>query len=391
MITRFLKLSKLLEKKSILLLGPRATGKSQLIHSLANDFKNCYFFDLLKGSSFQRYISDPGLFGAEVRHLLKKSSELTLIIVDEIQKIPALLDEVHSLIEEYKNQVRFILTGSSARKLKKSGANLLAGRALVKFLHPLSSLELSINFDRALQFGTLPEVYLEEDLSIEILESYTLTYLKEEIQQEALTRNLGRFSKFLEIAAQMNAEPINFTKLAKQIGVTNKTAIDYFSILEDTLITMRIDGWAESVRHQLLQAPKYYFFDCGVLNALTGELRTELKTSSYRFGKLFETFVIQELRRLNDYLALGYRFHYWRSENSEVDLIVSRTLSKPLFAIEIKSAFKRGTDEVKGLKIFQTEYTKVKLLCICRTEVSYGNEGIDFVSLQEALQILQGV
>ena len=272
--------------------------------------------DLLRGEAFQRYASRPDLLGAELGSQLKQSTHpLTLVAIDEVQKLPSLLDEVHSLIESYKGRVAFVLTASSARKLKRGGANLLAGRALTRHLHPLSSMELDLDLARALRYGTLPAIYLDaQAYEITTLEAYVSTYLREEIQAEALVRQVDRFARFLELAAQLNGEPINFAKLARQCGVTTKTAQEYFSILVD-------------------------FFDCGVVGALTGELRSEVKPSSFRFGRLFETFLIQEMQRYSDYLDLGLRFNYWRDKDGhEVDVIVSRTSAKPLMAVEIKSS-----------------------------------------------------
>lgn len=390
MIKRLFNPLLLLEKaKSIALFGPRGTGKSSLLKATLEKRPGVIRIDLLRGNAFQRYSATPSLFGDEVRRALVHGQGLTIVSVDEVQKVPALMDEVHALIEEHKGNVAFLLTGSSARKLKRGGANLLAGRALTRFLHPLSSLELDLDLDRALQYGTLPGIYLERDLETTTLESYVSAYLREEVLEEALVRRVDVFTRFLDLAGQLNGEPINFTKLARQCQVSTKTAQDYFSILCDTLLCRRVDGWAHSVKRQITQAPRFFFFDCGVLNALNGELRTALKPSSFRYGRLFETFVTQECVRYNDYQDLGLRFNYWRDkEGREVDLIVSRTTAKPLVGIEIKSGSAPTEDDLVGLAIFAEDYPKAQLWCFCTTPRSYQIGRILILPWQDGLRRL---
>jgi predicted AAA+ superfamily ATPase len=240
---------------------------------------------------------------------------------------------------------------------------------------------------RALQFGTLPGVYLGADeFLIPTLETYTTTYLQEEILAESLVRAIDRFHRFLELAAQLNGEPINYSKLGKQIGSAGKTIQEYFNILVDTLIAFHLPGWATSVRKQLLQAPKYYFFDCGVLNAINGYLRIELKESSFLYGRLFENFIITQLIGSSDYASLGYRFYYWRDKNgAEVDLILARNATTPLYAIEIKSASEPAIEDMKGFRSFAEDYPEVPRLCVCQTPRRYEREGISFLPWREAL------
>jgi predicted AAA+ superfamily ATPase len=326
---------------------------------------------LLKPSEFSRYIKDPSQFESDIEAALKRHQRLT-IFVDEVQKLPALLDVVHRSIENHKGKVQFVLTGSSARKLKRGGANLLAGRAWTLKLHPLTHREGVDDLGRALRYGTLPGIYLEPEGMELTLQAYVDTYLREEILQEGIVRRLDGFMRFLEVAAQMNGEPANYTLIARQAGVSPNTCQEYFSILTDTWIAFRLPGWDRSTRKQLLQAPKHYFFDCGVLNATRGELRSELQASSSRYGNLFETWVIQEIFRLNDYTQSGLKFHYWRTNTGmEVDMLLSRGAAGPHVAIEIKSHTAPREADLKGLLTFHTEYSKTRLICLCRTPRPY--------------------
>lgn len=387
MINRMSNIAKLLEKfNSFFLFGPRGCGKSTLISSLIAPLKTkCMSIDLLQVDQFRRYLSNPSLLRSEVDSALKRFEKL-ICVIDEIQKVPELLDEVHLLIERYKKRLCFVLTGSSARKLKKDGANLLAGRAIYKKLHPFSSREVDLDLNNDLQFGLLPDAFLEREAREDYLQSYVSTYLKEEILQESLVRKVDSFSQFLDLAGQLNGEPINFSKLAKQVRTHTNTVQSYFQILEDTLLCTRINGWSSSVKKQLLQAPKYYFFDNGVLNAINGELRTVLKPSSFRFGKLFENFLINEIIKLNDDEGLNFRFNYWRtSTGQEVDLVVARSISKPLVAIEIKSSDSPSLKDVDALLQFAAEYPNVKIWCVCQTPREYEEGGVRFLPWKTGL------
>lgn len=378
-------LTMLTKKRSVLLLGPRGTGKTALITATFRDLPHQIRIDLLQGLDYQRYLHTPHKLGQELRQRLSSGGADLAVAIDEIQRVPALLDEVHSLIEEFKGRITFLLSGSSARKLKRGGANLLAGRALSCYLHPLHASEVEIDLGKALRIGTLPGVYLDPDeLAITTLESYVSTYLREEIQQESLVRAIERFSRFLEYAGQVNGEPINFTKLGKQVGIAGKTAQEYFSILCDTLIAIQLPGWSESVKKQLLQAPKFYFFDTGVLNAINGYLRVDLRESSFLYGRLFETFVISQISAQNDYRSLGHRFYYWRDKNGqEVDLIIARNVTTPLLAIEIKSGTHPTAADCPGFAAFQEDYPDVPQICICNAPHPYTDQRILFVPWRE--------
>lgn len=390
MIPRLLNIAEIIKKnRSFFLLGPRGTGKTRLIHASLEGEPHVMGIDLLRVSEFRRFIQDPSLLRTDVVGWLERHrGERLVVVIDEVQKVPELLDEVHSLIESYKNRLIFILSGSSARKLKRSGANLLGGRAWVRHLHPLSCGEIAVDLNRALQFGTLPVAYLEDDPE-EFLKAYLEVYLKEEIFQESLVRQIENFSRFLDLAGQLNGEPVNFSKLAKQCGVSVKTAQAYFQILEDTLIVTRIPGWSTSVKKQLLQAPKFYFFDCGVLNAINGELRTELKPSTFRYGRLFENYVVQELLRANDYSGGDYRPYYWRTaQGVEIDLLLAKNIRAPQWAIEIKSSTSPGAEDVAGLLKIKDDYPDVSCVCLCQTERTYADGGIEFVPWQEGIQLI---
>lgn len=374
MVTRLLDLKSLLTgNHSAFLFGPRGVGKTFLCEQFLQSALPCYTINLLQHKQYSRYVTQPELFAKDIEAKLQDGVLLT-VLIDEVQKLPRLLDEVHSLIESNKNRIRFILTGSSARKLKRTGANLLAGRAWTLKLHPLTHLELDIDYEKALRIGTLPAIYLENNHSERTLNSYVETYLKEEILQEALVRKVDGFMRFLDLAAQMNGESVNYTKIANMCGVTTKTVQEYFSILVDTLIVSPLYAWTYSVRKQLVQAPKFYFFDCGVLNSIRGELKTELKPNSYRYGKLFETWVIQECIRLNDYWETDYKFSYWRTNTGlEVDLIFSKGSSEEhrLFAVEIKSGMAPQEHEFHGLLAFKNENPRAELYCFCNTPNQY--------------------
>lgn len=356
-------------RESVFIFGARGTGKSALVNSWLKEFPKHIVVDLLQESQYLSYLQNTSRLRNEVVAALEGHKARLTVVVDEVQRLPSLLNEVHSLLETYQNRIQFILTGSSARKLKREGANLLAGRAFVEHLYPFTNREMEIPLSQVLHLGSLPKVATSPKIASKFLRTYVETYLKEEIKQEALVRRIDVFVRFLDLAAQLNAEPINYSKLASSIGSTHVTVENYFSILEDTLISTRISGWSHSVKKQLLQAPRYYFFDCGVLNALRGELRVELRPNSYRYGKLFETWIVNEIIRINRYQDLDLKLNYWRTDGGkEVDLILSRGYGEPLAAIEIKSMQTPTVDDLSGLRSFAEDYPTVPLYCFCDTD-----------------------
>jgi len=390
MITRLLDLSRLLGKgaQSALLFGPRGAGKTRLSSVFLRTQSPQLSFDLLDNANYTRFLTQPDLFKHEVEAGLKQRGILT-VFVDEVQRLPQLLNDVHSLIESHKGKVRFLLTGSSARKLKRGGANLLAGRAWTLHLHPLTHREGVHDLRRALSVGTLPAIYLDDPSPERSLKAYVDTYLKEEIQQEALTRKVEGYVRFLDVAAQMNGAPLNFSSIARDCGVSMPTAQEFFSILVDTMIAFRVDGWSWSVRKQLRQSPKLYFFDCGVLNAVRGELATELKSGSFRYGMLFETFIVQEICRLNDYQETGFKIYYWQSNSGlEVDVILSRGPSDRPMAVEIKSGTAPAPKDLRGLHAFKSENKHARLFCLCQTPRPYDLNGVKILPWAEGLATL---
>lgn len=379
MLKRTLDLKALMgTKSSAFLLGARGVGKTQLAKAFTHTQKHLLSYDLLKFSEFNRYLKNPSLLTKEIEEAIsekradRRVNDILFVWIDEIQKVPLLLDEIHSLIENNKGRLRFLLTGSSARKLKRVGANLLAGRALSLKLHPFTHQEIDFDRHDILRLGSLPGVIIDEESPELKLKSYVDTYLKEEIFAEALVRRVDAFSRFLEIAGQVHGEPINAHEIGKAAGVSGNTVKEYFQILEDTLIGWKLPGWNASVRKQLRTTPKFFFFDNGVANALRGELRIELREGSSRYGKLFEAWIVQELFRINDYWQLDLKFSYWQTNiGTEVDIIVSRGAGPPLIAIEIKSAEDPDPTKLHGLLAFGEEHPDAKLFCFCRSQKAY--------------------
>lgn len=322
-------------KRSFFLFGPRGTGKSTLLQHRFNQ-KECLWLDLLDSSVEDRFFRNPNDFYHIVKSL---SDEIKYVIVDEIQKVPKLLDEVHRLIEEIDKI--FVLTGSSARRLKRDGTNLLAGRAFVYHLHAFSCFELEDEFqlEEALHWGTLPRIFnLEGDIEkSEFLRSYADTYLKEEIWSEQVLRKLQPFRRFLEVAAQCNGKIINYANIARDVGVDAKTIKEYFSILEDTMIGFFLEPFHNSFRKRLVGKSKFYFFDPGVVRSLSRRLSIPLAPKTSAYGEAFEHFVLLEFIRLGSYFEPDYRFSFIRTlSDVEIDLVVERP-NKPLLCIEIKS------------------------------------------------------
>ncbi len=333
MFPRFLKFSL---RHSFFLFGPRGTGKSTLLKKRFQ-LSQCLWLDLLDSSVEDQFSRNPSDLYAIVKALPK---EVLYVVVDEIQKVPKLLDEVHRLIEE--TDKIFILTGSSARKLKRGGANLLAGRAFVYHLYALSCFELGEQFEleRALHWGTLPKIFsLKDDTSRSaFLRAYSDTYLKEEIWNEQVIRKLSPFRRFLEVAAQCNGKIINYANIAQDVGVDDKTIKEYFIILEDTMIGFFLEPFRNSFRKRLVEKPKFYFFDPGVVRSLSRRLSVPLTAKTSAYGDAFEHFILLEFVRLGSYFQPDYRFSFLRTVSDiEIDLIVERP-GKPLLCIEIKSS-----------------------------------------------------
>ena len=283
------------KSQSFFLFGPRGTGKSTLLAELFTPEESIYL-DLLEPDLANELISYPQNL---LTRLAPHVGEKTWVIIDEVQKAPQLLDLVHKLIQ--KKQFKFVLTGSSARKLKRGASNLLAGRAFVFNLFPLTVDELkdSFSLDEALKFGTLPEIFSFENENDKMLflKAYAQTYLKEEIVMEQVVRNLPPFRRFLDVAAQMNTDIINYSNIAKDIHSDPKTVSGYYDILEDTLLGFRLPAYHTSIRKQQKKASKFYLFDTGVTRALAGQVDYDLMSKSFEYGQLFEAFIINEIHR----------------------------------------------------------------------------------------------
>jgi uncharacterized protein len=331
---------------SFILLGPRGAGKSTLIeHLFRNQAK--VWIDLLDPDQEALYQANPSELTAQCESLAASD----LVIIDEIQRAPKLLDIAHREIE--KRKIIFGFTGSSARKLKRGAANLLAGRAFVFHLFPFSYLETSdqFNLGNALTWGSLPKIYeFESDLQkSRFLKAYTNTYLKEEIQMEQLVRNVPQFRRFLAVAGQMNAKVLNYSKIARDIGCDHTIVSTYFDLLEETLIGFRIPAYEKSIRKQQRLAPKFYFIDTGIYRALSHLLDGKLVAGNYEYGRAFETFIISEIYKLIHYREKEETLSYLLTKDgAEVDLIITRPSKKDIF-IEIKSTTKVFPQDVEPL------------------------------------------
>lgn len=362
---------------SLFLFGPRQVGKTWLIK---NTLTPELYINLLNNEDYSRYSKSPSLFPKEVRAV--KNTGPCQIVIDEVQRCPFLLDEIQLAMDENPN-VQFILTGSSARKLKRAGVNLLGGRAITLHLHPFTAGELGERFSlaEALRFGALPKISLSENISekMRLLKSYVEIYLKEEIQQEALVRNVPAFSKFLDLAAFENGNIINFKNISREVGSGAKTIKEYFQILEDTLIGFFLHPYVKSHRERIIAHPKFYLFDTGVVRALKGELSSELVEGSPPYGSVFEHFVILEIKKVLDYREREARISFFRtSDGAEVDLILE--IGKNLFAVEIKSSNTPSISEVRGLRSFISDHKFTRAVCLCRTERPYLDGKIEFLN-----------
>ncbi|MBM4254197.1 MAG: ATP-binding protein [Deltaproteobacteria bacterium] len=344
MLPRLCNLSK---SNSFFLFGPRGTGKTTLIRSQFPDERAVYV-NLLDNALMDQLLLDSSRF---VDLIDSAEHRTKAVIIDEVQKMPELLNVAHTQIQERKRQ--FILTGSSSRKLKQAGANLLAGRAWLYHLYPLNALEMSDAFDlkRALELGGLPEAFLSNrDDAREYLNSYVATYLQKEIQQEQWVKNLAPFRKFLAISAQMNGKIINKAAIAKQVGVDPTTVANYFEILEDTLIGFMLPAFSRSVRKAQRQLPKFYYVDTGIKRGLDRTLSVELLPQTFAWGDAFEHWVILEFVKGSQYKRLDWSFSYIRTKDDvEIDLIVERPGDRNLF-VEIKSKSLVDAADAKSLE-----------------------------------------
>ncbi len=363
-IKRHLDIKKHLEQKSVLLLGPRRTGKSSFIqHQVKPDL----YFNLLESETFSQFAYDPG----RLKKLI--TADHHIICLDEIQKLPNLMDEVHSLIETNK-KLRFILTGSSAKNLKKTHTSLMAGRARqINFL-PFTYQEVknnNFNLEKFLLYGGLPDAYLSTD-PWEELKDYAGTYLIEEIQSSAFVRKIENYARFLEFAAHSSGQILNFESLANDAFIPARTIKDYYQLLEETLIGYNLKPFKKKGSRKEVSTSKFYFFDTGVLNSFIKRKSLAIKTPE--FGELFEHFIFQELKAFQLSTRADWELEFWRThKQDEVDFI----LGKGEVIIEVKSTTKPKSEHFNGLKKFQNEFKCKRALLVCRCTEKKTVDGIE--------------
>ncbi len=385
MYRRVLDLNQTLRRKSLFLLGPRQTGKSTY---LKTNFPKALYINLLRNSEFQLYSRHPEKLREVVTYFIENSSE-HLVVIDEVQKLPQLLDEVHDLIESNKS-LRFILTGSSARKLKLGGANLLGGRASRFFFYPLCYAELGKagfqKWKERLQYGALPAI-VDSTAPFEDLKDYVGLYLKEEVMAEGLVRSVDNFSHFMEFAALCNAEQVNYTSLGSDAQLSPSTVRSYFEILSDTLIGFTLPTFQQTKKRKAMTTPKFYMFDCGVVNALLQ--RNSVAPSTPEYGKLLEQAILIEIKTYLEYKRLDKRLEYWRSTSQfEVDFLIYSSLSE-IVAIEIKANANPSKKDFKGFLAFEEEHKLARKIVICAADVPRKtSEGVEIMPIEEFLKNL---
>lgn len=351
------------------LFGPRATGKSTLIR---DQLPGARIYDLLDAETFRRLLQRPKIIEEE------SSDPAQVIVIDEIQKLPGLLDEVHRLIE--KRKLKFLMTGSSAKKLRRGGANLLAGRAWESRLFPLVSAEIA-DFDliKYINSSGLPAIYGNPDATEE-LSAYVGTYLAEEIQAEAVTRNLAAFSEFLTLSALSNGQEVNFESMASDCGVSPSTLKSYFQVLDETLVGFMVPGFTKTKKRKAISRAKHYYFDVGVVNTLCK--RGVIHEKSELFGSALEHFLILEIRAFLSYARDRREISYWRSTSKfEVDVILGDQV-----AIEVKAASMVQDKHLKGLRALQEEGLMRRLVCVsCDPDPRKTSDGIEIMPWQHFL------
>lgn len=383
---RIQNLDSILKRKSLFLFGPRQTGKSSF---LKLNYPNALYIDLLLNDNYASLLKNPELLRKRVE-LFIKNHDSNIIIIDEIQKIPQLLNEVHALIEKHKD-IRFILTGSSARKLKVEGVNLLGGRASKADLLPLTYAEVksedgTFDFASAMTSGMLPSIYNSENAYDDLLD-YAGLYLKDEIKLEGYVRNLNAFAEFLYLAALSNTQQINYASFASDSQVSVITVKEYFQILEDTLIGTQIKPFRQTEKRKAMASCKFYFFDIGVVNGLIR--RKTLTEGTAEFGAAFEQLIFQELRAYISYYRKDFKLEYWRTtDKTEVDFVIYENL-KNIVAIEVKSSKRIKAGDSSGLIKLEEELPLKKKIIICLAPHSTSEDnGVDVYSAYDFLSML---
>ena len=371
-IARHLNVREILDRRSCFLFGPRQTGKSTLIRQ---QFEGCPTYNLLDQALFVRLSRNPAL----IREAL--TAETTLVVIDEIQRMPALLNEVHLMIEEHG--IRFLLTGSSARALRRKGVNLLGGRARSRALHPFVRAELGEHFDlnRALEHGLLPPIFLS-DAPAEDLAAYAGDYLREEVAAEGAVRNIGAFSRFLEVAAFAHGEMINFASMAGDAQVPASTVREYYEILKDTFIAHEVPAVTETRKRKAISTSKYYLFDIGLARHLQG--RRGLAPGSAEYGSAFESYIFQEIKAFCDYHQLDTPA-YWRSKSRiEVGFVFED------LAVEVKAKKNVTGRDLKGLRALREEGLFAHYLLVSMEPMARETDGIRILPWTDFLDGLWG-
>lgn len=363
---------------SFFLFGPRGTGKSTWLRM---QMPEAYFVDLLSPEICQRFAASPD----RLHELVAGNADRRTFVLDEIQRVPALLSVVHQLIEA-NSGLRFILTGSSSRKLKRAGVDLLAGRALMTTCHPFMALELGDAFtlEGALRFGMVPLVLAAEDREA-VLRTYLALYVREEVQMEGLVRNMGSFARFLEAISFSHAALLSVAEVARECAVSRTTVEGYVSILEDLLIAVRLPAFAKRAKRQLVGHDKFYFFDAGVYRALRP--KGPLDRPEEIDGAALEGLVFQHLRAWNDYSGQAGTLHFWRTRaGTEVDFVVYG--EKELVAIEVKNAGKVSGHDLKALKAFRADYPESRAVLLYRGHEQFLRDGVLCVPCERFLKAL---
>ena len=360
--------------EGMFLFGARQTGKSTL---LKERFKGAIYYDLLNPSVRRAFKRNPN----SLWEALQDKPAGTLVVVDEIQKVPELLDVVHSLMVD--KGLYFILSGSSARKLKRSGANTLGGRAIPETLYPLVWPEVTdFQIDRAVQNGMLPRHYMVEDAT-KRLSGYVKVYLDEEIREEGEVRELDAFERFMEVAAISDGEMLNYSNIAADCGVSAKTVKSYFQILYDTLIGYEIPAFRKEIKRKIVQAPRFYYFDVGLANYLMG--RHSLRRSTDDYGHAFEHLVVQEIIAYKGYNDKRDIISYWHTyDKKEVDVVIGDAKA----AVEIKSTEHVGTKHTKGLKAFKEEHPDCRLILVSLDPITRRSGDTELIYVLDFLKML---
>lgn len=376
MVKRLLKLP-LDGKSSIFLFGPRGTGKTSWIKA---NMPDAIYLDLLDFSTYSILNANPG----RLESLMIPEGYTGWIVIDEVQRIPELLNQVHRLIESHR--LRFLLTVSSMRNLRRRGTNLLAGRAFCYTMHPLVIQEVdgALKLEHALRFGMLPSVFNNQDPA-KYLGSYVQTYVREEIMQEALTRNIMGFSRFLEAASFSQGSMLNVTEIARELNLTRTTVANYFDILEDLLLAVRIPVFTRRAKRKMIAHKKFYFFDAGVFQIIRP--MGLLDSPDEAAGIALETLFFQSLLAVNEYYNLDYKVYFWRTASGdEVDFVLYGP--RGLHAFEIKKSSHLPGKALKGLKTFGEDYPEAKLwMLFLGTQKEY-HDSITAIPFEEALKEL---